>query len=241
MYSGVRGVHIEISKELPANLFIGHYKARLYYEGLKNKCFYCKGEGHLKATCPKLGSLKSQQNGGQYSHVLANAIIGSAANQDIATLNMTSLPVPQNRGAGNKDGGPVRPHTAAEQPGLGKSAANANATSTSLVATSAVDTNTLPDRSVSNITIQGDDTMGEENTKGTESYPGVSSDEASRPFVLVNRMKPKKPRNSSSDTTTPDSPIDAMGNRSRSLTKTPGTERGSRSRSQRGRPGRPRK
>lgn len=258
VYSGVRGVHMEISKEIPANLFIGHYKARLYYEGLKNKCFYCKGEGHLKASCPKLGSLKAQQNGGQYSHVLANAIIGSASNQDVATLNMTSMPVLPNRGARNKDGGPELPPTDAEQvrPGTGAantnaadtnatntSAAGVNATSNSLAATSAASPSSLQDRSGSNITIQGDDNMGEGEAKGTKPYPDISSDEADESFTLVNRTKPKKPQpiKPNDDTKTPDSPIDAIDDRSRGSTRTPDKERESRSRSQRGRPGRPRK
>lgn len=93
VYSGIRGVHMEISKELPANLFIGHFKARLYYEGLKNKCFYCKGEGHVKAICPKLAGYKELQNGGQYSQVLANAAIQANAKVTTHALNMTVLPL----------------------------------------------------------------------------------------------------------------------------------------------------
>lgn len=93
VYSGVRGVHMEISKELPANLYIGHFKARIYYEGLKNRCFYCKNDGHLKVNCPKLASLRAAQNGVQYSHVLANAVIGANTTSP-GTLNMTTIPVP---------------------------------------------------------------------------------------------------------------------------------------------------
>lgn len=251
VYSGVRGVHMEISKEIPANLFIGHYKARLYYEGLKNKCFYCKGEGHLKATCPKLASNKAQQNGGQYSHVLANAIIGSGTKQDVPSLNMTLLPVPPYRGAGCKDGGPERPPIVAEQQtgtsaadtsAAGTSAADACVASTSFAATGAAETNTLQDRSVSNITILSDNTMDQGDGEGMESYPDISSDEANSPFTLVDRSKQKKPQLTipNEDTSKLDSPIDAIGDRSRGSTRTPDTERGSRSRSQR-RPGRPRK
>lgn len=93
VFSGIRGVHMEISKELPANLFIGHFKVRIFYEGLKNRCFYCKNDGHLKANCPKLASAKATQIGGQYSQVLANAAIGSSASTS-STMNMTTIPVP---------------------------------------------------------------------------------------------------------------------------------------------------
>lgn len=56
IFTGVRGVHMEISKEIPAHLFVGHFRARIFYEGLKNKCFYCKSEGHEKSNCPKLAA-----------------------------------------------------------------------------------------------------------------------------------------------------------------------------------------
>lgn len=70
IFTGVRGVHMEISKEIPAHLYVGHFRARIYYEGLKNKCFFCKEEGHVKAECPKLASRSkdhgkpSKQSGG---------------------------------------------------------------------------------------------------------------------------------------------------------------------------------
>lgn len=51
--TGVRGVHIEIKKEIPATLFFLNRRGRIYYEGVKHKCFLCKEEGHLKAECPQ--------------------------------------------------------------------------------------------------------------------------------------------------------------------------------------------
>lgn len=74
VFSGVRGVHMEIAKEIPANIFIGHFRARIYYDGLKNRCFYCKEEGHQKANCPKLAAASASNGGGarSYSTVAAH-------------------------------------------------------------------------------------------------------------------------------------------------------------------------
>lgn len=59
------------SREIPAHLYVGHFRARIFYDGLKNKCFYCKNEGHEKSNCPKLAAATT--NGGGAS--------GSAAKQ----------------------------------------------------------------------------------------------------------------------------------------------------------------
>lgn len=90
VFSGVRGVHMEIAKELPPNLFIGHFKARLYYDGLKNRCFFCKMEGHVKANCPKAASTKTSAAPGSYSGVVAGAIVNNLAD---LSLPMTLTPL----------------------------------------------------------------------------------------------------------------------------------------------------
>ncbi|KAL9699692.1 hypothetical protein quinque_003133 [Culex quinquefasciatus] len=109
--------------------------------------------------------------------------------------------VPPYRGAGCKDGGPERPPieadqqtgtSAADTSAAGTSAADACVANTSFAATGAAETNTLQDRSVSNITILSDNTMDQGDGEGTESYPDISSDEASSPFTLVDRSKQKK-------------------------------------------------
>lgn len=63
IFTGVRGVHMEVSREIPSHLYVGHFRARIYYDGLKNKCFYCKTEGHEKSNCPKLAAAAKGSGG----------------------------------------------------------------------------------------------------------------------------------------------------------------------------------
>ena len=60
IWNGVRGLHIELVAEIPAQLTIQHCKARIYYDGLQNKCFGCGALDHLKAACPKRNSVNNR-------------------------------------------------------------------------------------------------------------------------------------------------------------------------------------
>lgn len=87
IFNGVRGVHMEIAKEIPAGLFIGHFRARIYYDGLKNRCFFCKQEGHLKSSCPKLASSSSGSGGSRsYSTVTAQGRPVSTPNLNVPLM-----------------------------------------------------------------------------------------------------------------------------------------------------------
>lgn len=114
---------MEISKELPANLYISHFKARIYYEGLKNRCFYCKSEEHQKANCPKLASVKAAHGGTLYSDVLSNSGAGPSSRTTSDSLNTSTIPAPirmVNAPAGNVE------EETAQPVGDGNSASNDN-------------------------------------------------------------------------------------------------------------------
>lgn len=70
LFTGVRGVHLEIKKEIPPSLEIGGWKARIFYEGLRDKCFLCGLQGHHKDACPQRKNKKTKQkkNGGPVSY-----------------------------------------------------------------------------------------------------------------------------------------------------------------------------
>lgn len=59
-YSGIRGAHMEVKSEIPPAMYIGHFRCRIFYEGLRNRCFICKQEGHVKADCPTKVSVQQR-------------------------------------------------------------------------------------------------------------------------------------------------------------------------------------
>lgn len=53
MYTGIRGVYMDVEKSIPPSIDVGDRKARVFYEGLKDTCFLCLGFGHRKDVCPQ--------------------------------------------------------------------------------------------------------------------------------------------------------------------------------------------
>lgn len=66
IWNGVRGIHMEVTAELPAQVFVQHIRARVYYDGFQNKCFTCGSTEHLKADCSKRTSVQSRLD--SYAH-----------------------------------------------------------------------------------------------------------------------------------------------------------------------------
>lgn len=54
VFSGVRGVCIEMEREIPQFIYIQNIKARIFYDGMRERCFKCGDETHKKQDCPLL-------------------------------------------------------------------------------------------------------------------------------------------------------------------------------------------
>lgn len=52
LFNGVRGVHIDIKKDIPPLIEVSKQKGKIFYEGLRNTCFSCHAVGHRKDSCP---------------------------------------------------------------------------------------------------------------------------------------------------------------------------------------------
>ena len=52
MFNGIRGLHMEVEKEIPKVLFFRNHKGTVHYDGIKLRCFACKSDSHLKKACP---------------------------------------------------------------------------------------------------------------------------------------------------------------------------------------------
>lgn len=96
LYSGIRGAYMDVQKPIPAGLFIRNCKARIFYEGFKNRCFHCKADDHLKLNCPLLAELRkdaeyssgsSKQNPASYAEALSSPTSVLAARLEAARLS----------------------------------------------------------------------------------------------------------------------------------------------------------
>lgn len=60
IWSSVRGVHMEIKQEIPSTIHVRNFQARVFYDGLQNKCFLCGSRDHMKVNCPKRASVSQR-------------------------------------------------------------------------------------------------------------------------------------------------------------------------------------
>lgn len=72
VFSTVRGLYMEVAKEIPPQVRVRHFQARIYYDGMINKCFICKSTDHIKANCPRRNAVQqsSSVQGRLYSDIV---------------------------------------------------------------------------------------------------------------------------------------------------------------------------
>lgn len=106
IWSSVRGVHMEIKQEIPATIHVRNFQARVFYDGLQNKCFLCGSKDHVKVDCPKKSKVnqRMEQNGNlSYSTVVvqperwfgretASKTAGSGAAPKMTVLKSSFVP-----------------------------------------------------------------------------------------------------------------------------------------------------
>jgi Zinc knuckle len=50
--SGVRGVYIDLKKEIPSFLYMRGVRVKIHYYGMKEKCHICGSPDHMRSECP---------------------------------------------------------------------------------------------------------------------------------------------------------------------------------------------
>lgn len=85
VYNGVRGIYMEMNKDIPQSLFIKGHGTRVYYDGIKEQCFKCGSYDHKKSECVK--SVHDRLNKViTYSDVLS---VGNHAESSLQTLPLS--------------------------------------------------------------------------------------------------------------------------------------------------------
>lgn len=83
MYTGVRGVYIDVEKEIPPSVDVTNRKARIFYSGLKDTCFLCQEVGHRRDSCPQRATRSKQDKRQKDSSTPSYAAVVSAGKESI--------------------------------------------------------------------------------------------------------------------------------------------------------------
>lgn len=84
--NGVRGVHIEMENEIPSQIYIQHFQAKVFYDGMSSKCFVCGATDHVKANCPKRASVNGRLNRNTGQGTYAGIVADGAKMDEFPTL-----------------------------------------------------------------------------------------------------------------------------------------------------------
>lgn len=70
VFSGIRGINMIVQKEIPSQLYINNFKCRIYYDGIKERCFACGSTEHKKSECTLHANKNTTVN--SYSEAVSN-------------------------------------------------------------------------------------------------------------------------------------------------------------------------
>lgn len=74
VFSGIRGVNMIINKEIPSQLTIHNMKCRVFYAGIRERCFVCGSTEHKKSDCIQTTqtNIAAHTSTNSYSEVVSN-------------------------------------------------------------------------------------------------------------------------------------------------------------------------
>ena len=90
MYTGVRGVHIDVKKRIPPAVDVLNMKARVFYSELSDTCFLCHAVGHRRDTCPQRG-IRNIKEKRQQEAVSSNTYADVLAGREVVGIPVETV------------------------------------------------------------------------------------------------------------------------------------------------------
>lgn len=81
MFTGVRGVYIDVKQEIPPSIEVLNRKGRIFYSGLKDTCFSCQQTGHRRDSCPQRATRNKRLQEPSSSHSYAAVVSGKVTEE----------------------------------------------------------------------------------------------------------------------------------------------------------------
>lgn len=90
LYTGARGVHIDVKKRIPPAVDVLNMKARVFYSELSDTCFLCHAVRHRRDTCPQRGILNMKEKQ-QQEAVSSNTYAGVLAGKEVVGIPVETV------------------------------------------------------------------------------------------------------------------------------------------------------
>lgn len=90
LYTGVRGVHIDVKKRIPPAVDVLNMKARVFYSELSDTCFLCHAVGHRRDACPQRG-IRNMKEKRQQEAVSSNTYADVLAGREVVGIPVETV------------------------------------------------------------------------------------------------------------------------------------------------------